>query len=171
MMMPFLAQLPEDTQRILEGVSPLSWDGIDVKVRPLTGLGAFVPQSKVWSGLKYVVGKMRGSRRSRAGLKAVGATIGETIYIDPDFADWNTAAGLALLAHERLHVEQKRTIPGFDELYAEAQATVHPQRPWENPYEMDAYQRECQVYYRLVAEGVPPGSWVPLGVAMGFCAG
>lgn len=171
MTMPFLAELPEGTKRILERVSPLNWEGIDVQVQPLTGLGAFVPQSKVWSGLKYVVGTMRGRRRSKAGLKAVGATIGETIYIDPDFADWNTASGLALLVHERKHVEQSRTIPGFDQLYAKAQATVHPQRPWENPYEMEAYCLEAETYYRLIEEGRPPGGWLPLAVAMGFCAG
>jgi hypothetical protein len=168
MTMPFFAQLPEETKRILERVSPLNWDGVDVRVQPLAGLGASVPQSKVWSGLRYVVGKMRG--RARSALRAVGATIGETIYIDPDFADWNTASGLALLAHERLHVEQKRTIPGFDELYAEAQAGVDPGRPWDNPYERVAYERECQVYYDLIAEGLPRGSWTPLGAAMGFCA-
>ena len=171
MTMPVFAQLPLETQRILERISPLRWDGVDVQVRPLTGLAAHVPQSKVWSGLRYVVGKMRGSRRSKGGLRAVGATVGETIYIDPDFADWNTASGLALLAHERLHVEQKRTIPRFEELYAEAQEGVSRGRPWDNPYERLAYERECAVYYRLIAEGVPPGNWVPLGVAMNFCAG
>jgi hypothetical protein len=170
MTMPFLAQLPLETRRTLERVSPLNWNDVDVQVRPLTGLAANVPQSKVWSGLKYVVGKLRGSRQSKAGLKAVGATIGETIYIDPDFADWKTASGLALLAHERLHVEQARTIPNFDELYAKAQVGVNPQRPWDNVYERVAYERECQVYYDLIADGFPPGNWVPLGVAMNFCA-
>ena len=170
MTMPFFAQLPLETQRTLERVSPLRWQGIDVQVRPLTGLGAFVPQSKIWSGPRYVVGRMRGSFWSRRSLRAVGATVGQTIYIDPDFADWNTASGLALLAHERLHVEQSLTIPNFEEQYAEAQEGVHPGRPWDNPYEMEAYQRECEVYYRLVSEGFPPGNWLPLGVAMNFCA-
>mgnify|MGYP001558283201 CR=1 FL=1 len=169
MVMPLLAQLPVETQRMLRRVSPLDWEGIDVRVQRLTGLEASIPQSKVWRGLRYVVGGMRG--RLKGALRAVGATIGETIFIDPDFADWDTASGLALLAHERVHVEQKRTIPGFDQLYAEAQVGVHPGRPWDNPYEMSAYQVECSTYYRLVADGVPPGSWLPLGVAMGFCAG
>ena len=167
-MTPLFAQLPEETQQILRRVSPFGWDGIDVQVQRLTGLEASVPQSKVWSGLRYVVGRMRG--RLKGALRIVGATIGETIYIDPEFADWNTASGLALLAHERVHVEQKRTISGFDQLYAEAQLGVHPGRPWDNPYEMSAYQVECSTYYRLIADGVPAGSWLPLGVAMGFCS-
>lgn len=169
MTMPFLAQLPLETRHILEGILPLDWEGIDVRIQPLTGLGAFVPQSKVWSGLKYVVGKMRGARQAKASLKAVGATIGETIYIDPNFAQWNTAAGLALLAHERLHVEQKRTIRNFDELYAEAQEGVAPGRPWDNPYEMEAYCLEAKTWHTLVQQGLPPGSWLPLGVSLGFC--
>lgn len=171
MMMPLLAQLPEETQRMLRMASPLDWDGIDVQVQPLTHLEASVPQSKVWGGLKYVVGKMRGGRQVKAALKVVGATIGGTIFIDPDFADWDTASGLALLAHERVHVEQDRTIPNFNELYAEEQAKTPGGLPWLNPYERVAYEVECQVYYDLIAEGVPPGKWVPLGVAMGFCAG
>ena len=168
MMMPLLAQLPGETQRMLRRVSPLDWEGINVRVQRLTGLEASIPQSKVWAGLRYVVGRMRG--RLKGALRAVGATIGETIYIDPDFSDWDTASGLALLAHERVHVEQKRTIPGFDELYAEAQGQTPGDRPWLNPYERIAYETECQVYYDLIAGGVPPGKWVPLGVAMGFCA-
>lgn len=167
MTMPFLAQLPLETQRTLERVSPLGWDGIDVRVQRLTGLEASIPQSKVWAGLRYVVGGMRG--RLKGALRAVGATIGETIYIDPDFADWTTASGLALLAHERIHVEQKRSIPGFDQLYAEAQAGVSPARPWDNPYEMDAYCVEAKTWYALTQQGMPPGNWLPLGVALGFC--
>lgn len=169
-MMPLLAQLPEETQRILERVSPLSWDGIDVQVRRLNHLEASVPQSKVWGGLKYVVGRMRGSRQVRSALRVVGATIGGTIFIDPDFADWNTASGLALLAHERVHVEQDRTIPNFEKLYAEAQAQTPADRPWLNPYERIAYETECRAYYELLERGLPSGHWVPLGVAMGFCA-
>jgi len=167
--MPFLAELPEDTKQMLRTVSSLDWEGVDVQVQPLSGLTARVPQSRIWAGLIYVTGSMRGLRQIRSSLRAVGATIGQTIFIDPSFAKWNTAAGLALLVHERRHVEQKRTIPGFDDLYIEAQANVHPDRPWENPYEMDAYQEECRAYYDLLAKGVPPGNWVPLGVAMGFC--
>lgn len=167
----FWAQLPEEAQRMLRTVSPLGWDGIDVQVQRLSHLEASVPQSKVWTGLRYVVGAMRGNRRIRGALRVVGATINQTIFIDPDFADWNTASGLALLAHERVHVEQQRTVPNFDELYAEAQAFVRPNHPEDNPYEMFAYQTECSVFHRLVAEGVPPGKWTPLGVAMGFCSG
>ena len=168
-MTPFLAQLPEETRQVLERILPLDWDDIDVQVQHLTGLGATVPQSKVWSGLKYVVGRMRGNRGSKPALRVVGATIGETIYIDPDFADWDSASGLALLAHERLHVQQQRTIPNFAERYEEAQAGVSPGRPWENPYEMEAYCLEAEVWYGLTGMGMPAGKWVPLGVAMGLC--
>ena len=171
MTMPFFAQLPEEVQARLREISPMSWEGIDVQVQRLDHLAASVPQSKVGEGLKYVVGKMRGSRQLRGALRVVGATIGRTIYIDPDFADWNTASGLALLEHERVHVEQDRTIPNFEKLYAEAQRYVRPNHPEDNPYEMDAYQVECRTYYSLIARGNPPGHWVPLGVAMGFCAG
>ena len=167
----FLAQLPQDVQATLRRVSPLDWEGIDVQVQRLAHLDAAVPQSKAWTGLRYVVGRMRGNRQLRGALRVVGATIGQTIFIDPDFADWNTASGLALLAHERLHVEQQRTIPNFDNLYAEEQQFVRPNHPEDNPYERIAYETECRVYHALIAEGVPPGNWVPLGVAMGFCAG
>lgn len=170
-MIPLLARLPDEARTILRQVLPLDWDGVDVRVQNLDGLEASVPQSKVWSGLQYVVGRLRGSRRSKGNLKIVGATIGQRIYIDPEFADWNTASGLALLAHERLHVEQERTIPNFEELYARAQDGVPPGRPWDNPYEFDAYCLEAEVFYGLIARGMAPGGWVPLGVTMGFCTG
>ena len=170
MTMQFFAQLPEDVQANLRRVSPLRWEGIDVQVQRLDRLSASVPQSKVWSGLRYVVGRMRGSRQVKGALKVVGATIGGTIFIDPDFADWNTASGLALLAHERVHVEQDRTIPDFDRLYAEAQVGVSPGRPWDNPYEMEAYCLEARTWYALTQQGMPSGNWLPLGVSLGFCA-
>ena len=168
-MTPLLAQLPQEVQENLSAVLPLNWNGVDVRVQNLSGLESSVPQSKVWSGVQYVVGRLRGSLGSKGKLKIVGATIGQRIYIDPEFAEWNTASGLALLAHERLHVEQERTIPNFEELYARAQQGVSPGRPWENPYEYDAYCLEAKVFYRLIERGMAPGRWTPLGVSMGFC--
>lgn len=168
-MIGFLAQIPTEVQQSLERETGLSYQDVDVRVERLQ-LEARIagPASHASYGLRRVVGRLRG-RRTGSRLRVIGATIGHTIYIDPEYADWGTAAGQALLAHERWHLEQKRTIPNFDALYAEEEAQTHPDRPWENRYEYDAYLRECKVFAALMRRGMPQGGWIPLGVQIGLC--
>jgi len=119
-------------------------------------------------------------------LRAVATTIGYQVYVDPAYMDTDTAAGLSLLVHERVHVEQFQEIPDFLYWYnVYADVTPHD-RPWENPYEMEAYLRECEAYDWFLLhrhpidsncfeygcsgnDGYPPGNWMPLGYTMGFC--
>lgn len=178
-----LDQVPLDVQESLKQVFDLSFRDVDVRVEPIQVESSVpVPASRVSRrtarlygmrqprplGMRRVVGRFRG-RRSNSTLKVVGATIGETIYIDPAYAEWDSAAGQALLAHERLHLEQKRTIRNFDQLYAEQERVTPEDSPWENPYEYAAYLKECQVFYSLIKRGMPSGSWIPLGAQIGLC--
>ena len=194
-MTPFRAQLPNDIRSRLQQITNYTYDDVDVRVETINlasrvavpfsmalrssgrmrahaewnGAGNYRSSSPgVWTGMRRVTGRSR-PKNNAGGLKVVGATIGETIYIDPDYAEWHTAAGLALLAHERLHLDQVRNIPDFSYHYAMADAQTPANRPWENPYEYDAYLLECQVWHSLIQSGMPEGSWVPLGAAVGLC--
>jgi hypothetical protein len=101
----------------------------------------------------------------------MGTTIGGTVYLNMSEKDLGTAAGLALATHELYHVHQMRTVPNFDELYQDYADQTPPDKPWLNPLELPAYQVEAREYCRLVAEGVPPGRWTPLGVDLWGCGG
>jgi Domain of unknown function (DUF4157) len=162
-----LAQLPGGIQELLQEYVDMPMQEVDVRVEQVQ-LEARVPASMARYGLKRVIGKYRG-RANNSSLKVVGATIGDIIYIHPDYAEWETAAGLALLAHEIRHVEQQQTIPNFLSLYQAEDAVTPSDRPWENRYEYEAYLRECQVWHDLIRKGYPRGSWVPLGAQVGIC--
>lgn len=165
-----LAEIPNDVKESLRTVMDLQFTDVDVRVeRVPASMIIGMPRAHAAVGLRRVVGRFRGGRRSAPGLKVIGATIGETIYIDPAYARWDTAAGQALLAHERLHLEQKRTIRNFDQKYAEEDARTPEERPWENPYEYAAYLLECKVFAKLLRKGMPQGSWIPLGAQIGLC--
>ena len=157
-----LAQLPEHIiQTIAPFTGPLPWQNIDLRVQR-------IPQGTV-APVHVVLAFNACHPHYPMALTAVSMTIGTDIFIDPAFADFNTAAGLSLLVHEAVHVRQFTTIPNFLVLYNQAEQWVPADRPWENPYELEAYMLECEAWHTFVADGVPRGNWVPLGIAVGFC--
>ena len=87
----------------------------------------------------------------------------------------NTAAGQALLVHEAQHALDAKQYPGgakrfvkeYDRLERLRQGRGLP--GWMHPMELENYRLECRVWHTLVAEGWPPGEWLPLGVAENLC--
>lgn len=159
MMLP-LAQIPEHIRyTIAPFTGPLPWGDIDIRVQHIPH-GTVAPVHMVMPLCDCYP----------MNLTAVAMTIGNEIFIDPSFADFNTAAGLALLVHEAVHVKQFTAIPNFLALYNAANDGVSDSTPWHNPYEWDAYQAECSAYRYFVAQGYPKGNWLPLGEVMHFCS-
>ena len=159
-------RVPDEYRELLAPYFPdLSlWEVVDLQIVALPDGRVLVPHAVVRMPVMRAA-----SLKAGHSLKTAGMTIGNTIYLDPAFAQLDTAAGLALLAHEREHVDQIRTIPNFQRLYDEAARATPPDHPWENPYEMSAYERERQVYCDLVSVGVPAGPWLPLGFQLWGC--
>lgn len=102
-------------------------------------------------------------------LVTVGIAMGRDIYIDPRYADFDTAAGLSLAVHELVHVDQHERDPSFLAKYQKAAKSTPDDRPWENVYEAEAYQAERVAYCDSVAHGFPRGKWTPLGVTLWGC--
>lgn len=102
-------------------------------------------------------------------LRPIGRSTDGVVVLSPKYADLNTAAGLALLGHERVHQDQFAEIPNFQAEYNRAQRGVDRNRPWDNPFELEAYMKERDIFCGLVARGVPAGNWVPLGVEVFGC--
>jgi len=141
-------------------------------------LSSWTPPGFAWEGVELVIGLPMASSMLPAsyraawphqGLITAGMAIGETIYLNPDFADFTTAAGQALLLHELIHVSQSQAISNFLELYSEEASHTPEDQPWLNPFEYEAYLIEAEYYCELVAQGVPPGNWEPLGVQIWGC--
>lgn len=88
------------------------------------------------------------------------------IHILPEYWAPDTAAGVALIAHELCHQQQfARMGPQVLSLYAPwdekvARGEIYP---WQHPLEAPCYRLEAEVYSTLLAEGWPPGPFVPLG--------
>jgi hypothetical protein len=68
-----------------------------------------------------------------------------------------------------VHVAQGEADPAFADKYDIAARHTPRDRPWENPYEAEAYVEEQRIYCTLVAAGYPRGRWVPLGVSLWGC--
>lgn len=109
-------------------------------------------------------------RRPRP-LRTIAVSEDGLIILDPQHADLDSAAGLALLAHEYVHQEQFAALGArpFELQYEEAERTTPASQPYLNPFELPAYQKEREVYCREVARGRRPGAWVPLGVQLWGC--
>lgn len=86
-----------------------------------------------------------------------------------------TAAGMALLAHEAKHALDAQQYPGGPRQFVKEYNRLEGLRQrqglpvWMHPMELANYVLECRVYHTLVAEGWPPGEWLPLGVAENLC--
>jgi hypothetical protein len=77
--------------------------------------------------------------------------------LHPSYYQPGTATGEALRAHELFHIQQRGEIPGFAKKFADAAQRTHDQglKPWENPYEIPAYEFEEAVKAYLLARGYP----------------
>lgn len=79
------------------------------------------------------------------GRNEFSATLGETIYLSPDrYDDYHSKkpkkSTIALIEHEKVHVDQYRRDPGFKRRYVAS-------RKWRLRYEAEAYAR--QVFTRV----------------------
>lgn len=157
--------VPDRARQVLEPLMGpgIPWNDITVHVGRLPQ-GALAPQALALRPVMAVTAK--GLAKS---LMTVGMTIHRDIWLAQGHQDFESAAGLALLAHELVHVRQGEEDPQFPDKYDVAARNTPSERPWENPYEAQAYEEERQIYCRLVAEGWPKGRWIPLGASMWGC--
>ena len=163
-------RIPIDMRRELEPFlrgRSLDWDSIEVDLVAMSYVYMEFPVPHALVKRSVMLVTAEGSAR---GLKPVGMTIAQHIFLDKDHADFDTAAGLALLVHELVHVDQWKTDPNFDRHYQQMAAQTPDDTPWGNPYEREAYLAERQAYCGYVAMGVPKGRWTPLGIHLwGAC--
>lgn len=171
--------VPEEARQILQQITPstTSWDAVDLHftssipgaavMRSQVGAGICIPCALVPAGIISVTRRVRGTFSTS--LKTVGMTVGHTVYLAINPKDLRTAAGLALLAHEKVHVDQYACIRNFQDLYTRAAERTPDNEPWRNPYEEMAYRVEARVFCRLVDAGYPKGKWTPLGVSLWGC--
>jgi hypothetical protein len=162
--------IPREAQDALRQFFPPStpWESIELTQESLRGMAvAGIPLSVA---PRPIMAMTLANALARA-LQTVGMTIGKHIFLDPNHGDLETAAGLALLGHEVVHVNQGLADPRFEDKYAVELRHTNPNRPWENKYELPAYTKECEVYWAKIAEGWPPGNWKPMGVQLELCAG
>lgn len=107
----------------------------------------------------------------------MGGGYGRLGYFHPDEGivlhkrELDTAAGIALVAHEANHAREAQYIPDFLEQYEaeERRRLAVGLPPYANLFEYPCYVLECQVWHSLVNQGVEPGPWLPLGVEAGLC--
>ena len=179
--------IPADARATLApffaGRAGMPWESVQLFLRSAPeapGPGGMARPRSCWtpsvrirrSPVMLVTGRTPASVASAvpASLRIVGLSEPGVITLDPQFAeDLSTAAGLSLLAHEMEHQEQFATIPDFERRYDQVEAMTPRDRPWENIFELPAYQREREVYCGLVAIGYPEGAWVPMGVQLWGC--
>ena len=157
--------VPDRARQVLEPLMGpnIPWNDITVHVGRLPQ-ASLVPHALLPRSVMAVTAK--GLARA---LMTVGMTIHREIWLARGHDDFESAAGLALLAHELVHVGQFEEDPAFAEKYDVAARQTDPLRPWENPYEAEAYEEERRIYCRLVADGRPKGRWTPLGVSLWGC--
>lgn len=140
----------------------IRWNDIEIVIGLPRGLSAHLPAAMVKRNVAYVT-------EARGAMETIGATMDHTVFLNPDYADFDTASGRALLVHELWHVHQNETVPNFEAIYAAEARKTPSDRPWENIFERDAYEVEKDAYCAMVNEGWPPGRWTPLGVQLWGC--
>lgn len=134
------------------------WHEINVEIRA-RAMPTDVPNTIAFALVPRVVEEKQ--------LVPIGASIGTTIHLSRQYVgDMDTAAGLALVAHEALHQNQRVTVPNFEALAfpEEEYRRLDAGEPiMGNKYEREAYLKEAEVYCELLARGYAPGDWMPLG--------
>lgn len=169
--------VPTEVRQILEPLMPgrrIPWEQVNLHVRPLSEAAAFttfttesiVPLTRITTFPNVGVRRMLLWPHR---LITAGMAIGREIFIVPSRFITTTAAGLALIAHELVHVDQHEKDPNFLAHYREQARNTPRDRPWENPYEREAYLEERRVYCTLTSRGMPSGKWTPLGVSLWGC--
>lgn len=150
--------IPQDIREILAPFLPegVPWEDVVVTFRSVTRHAAA-------SGPRTMA-SINGGRLRTVGLSMEGRVVLDRYYGQPD-----TAAGLALWAHELLHQEQIVRIRNFMSVYMTEEWRTPADMPWLNVYEEEAYRTERDVYCSLVRQGFPKGDWVPLGVQVWGC--
>ena len=81
------------------------------------------------------------------GRNRFSATLGDTIYLTPKrYDDWKSGkpkkSTLALIEHEKVHVDQYRRDPAFKRRYLTS-------RKWRLQYEAEAYAKQAFVRVKL----------------------
>ena len=142
----------------------IPWDGVRLHIGRVPGGSLPAPRALVPRSCAAVTAK-----EPERSLRTVGMTLHRDVYLEKHYANFTTASGLALLAHELKHVEQFEADPKFAQRYDAAARNTPVSQPWTNPYEEIAYQEERRIYCQLVAQGVPKGRWTPLGVMLWGC--
>lgn len=157
--------VPERAREILEPLmgSGIPWDDVQVHVGRLPQ-ASLVPHALAPRSVMAVT-----AQEPARSLMTVGMTIHRDIWLRPGHADFYSAASLALLAHELVHVRQFEADRGFAQKYDDAARQTPSGKPWLNPYEAQAYEEERRIYCLLIAEGRPKGRWTPLGVTLWGC--
>lgn len=166
------AGIPPQIQELLAPFLPstLPWTEVDLRFQNVSGLDQIDPHNRISRArVKRSVQAVTLSGLARS-LRTIGMTIGRTIFMDPRSSKLKDAASLALLGHELVHVNQFETIPNFEALYDFEARQTPESSPWLNKYEYPAYEVECRIWHALIADGVPKGSWTPLGVSQNLCA-
>ena len=157
--------VPEQARQVLEPLmgSGIPWDDITVHVGRLPNAG-LIPHALGRRAAMAVT-----ATEPVRSLQTVGMTIERDVWLAKGHAEFQSAAGLALLAHELVHVAQYEADPAFAEKYDRVAQQTAPDRPWDNVYEAAAYEEEARIYCLLVAQGYPRGRWLPLGVSLWGC--
>jgi len=105
-------------------------------------------------------------------LERAASSLPGNVTVHPKYSDMDTAAGIALLAHELVHQGQFETMPDFDAEY-EAESRYVDEwglPPYENALERPAYEREVEAYLAALEAGYPPGEHTPLLIHDGVAA-
>lgn len=154
--MTTLGDYRETLERFLDGGVP--WE-TPVRYSPLAVAG--------YPGTTALIGP--GSR-----LGELGHFIpGEGIVVRR--SELGSAAGMALLAHEAQHALDAEQYPGGSREFVKEYNRLEALRQrqglpvWMHPMEYPSYCLESRVWHTLVAEGWPPGEWLPLGVSEDLC--
>jgi hypothetical protein len=157
--------VPERARQVLEPLmgQGIPWDDVTVHVGRLPQ-ATLAPSALVPRAVMAVTAK-----EPNRSLQTVGMTIHRDIWLARGHDDFESAAGLALLAHELVHVGQFEADPAFADKYDAAAQQTPRDQPWLNPYEAQAYEEERRIYCLLVAEGRARGRWTPLGVSLWGC--
>ncbi|MDP2665160.1 MAG: DUF4157 domain-containing protein [bacterium] len=158
--------IPAPLRSVLSPYLPIStpWERTNIRVERIPEEDDN-PRSYVFRKItRFTVPKSLAIRN----LETAGMSVGNDVIINPKYAFFETASGMALIGHELFHQSQRASIPGFDQKYEQAAMNTPMSRPWENPFELPAYQVEAEIYNDLVSQGYPAGDWVPLGVEVGL---
>lgn len=114
----------------------------------------------------------RRAKTSLLVLERAASSLPGRVTLHPKYSDLDTAAGIALVAHELLHQQQFETIQDFEVEYAAEDQRVrqHGLPPYENLFERPAYELEAEAYLAALDQGYPAGDYTPLLIQDGMAS-